>query len=196
MSQTSMRIVMSGIVLGVLSLLSTALQAEALLKKETLTVTLYVSEVHHGAAGAADTVFAWIPSDVEARCLKGFVDECRLRDRCAVHALAQKCNATMSRCAPVILAECEKLGITVKNFKARSESSVPTRILESMIVDAKQKQIIGGILKERWKIKPPTGSVIKLSQWEKKHSVKAKVLWELWTNGENFQIQQIEDRIK
>lgn len=146
---------------------------EAVLQVENRTARLYLAEVHRGRGGAVSALrLAWIPVDIEERCLgKGF-GHCGDADHCVVWGRENPDG-------------CAKAGLRQGELPRRRAKAVPTRLLDLLLTDARVKD-----LALRWGLEAGAEGVQK-PLLERARSVRTRVRWELWTNGEGFALKSL-----
>ena len=158
---------------------------ESILETKTLETTLYATETYREPNGKLSLSLVWIPGDIESNCLERPLRECQERDHCLSYPTGQKCSPDLSSCRPVVLGPCERYGITVENAKTIRRTPPPSRVLIGTLFD---RPAAVAKLFEQWRIPLESGGKTMIERLSKQRSIRAKVKWERWTNGENFSI--------
>lgn len=159
--------------------------AETRLSVKELDVTLFVSAIHVTTKSAPTATFVWIPNDLEKICIGKEFAHCTEAANCRIFPEEQICQDYDKRigCKTQTRPACLKLGL--KKSGKKSGLSPPLNTLQST-----PPSIPASIAKKLrlWLGKEDFTGTKGLDQVSKKYSVKAKVRWENWTNGENFEI--------
>ena len=126
---------------------------EEILDSTDATVRLYLFEVHRAPDGSVTGLgVAWLPKDIEQRCLGLSLRGCRELDRQA----------------------------------ARDPKRRPSRPLGELVTEPSLREELA----RRWALKPGRPGVETLEKLSRAISAKARVRWELWSNGENFAVRK------
>lgn len=182
----SLFFILAALNLGFLeSVISAKPGSEARLNVKELNVTLFVSAIHVTTKSAPTATFVWIPADLEKICIGKEFAHCAEAANCRMFPEEQTCEDydKLIGCKTQTRPTCLKLGL--KKPGKKNDRSPPLNTLQST-----PASIPTSIAKKLrlWLGKDDFTGTKGLEQVSKKYSVKAKVRWEEWSNGENFEI--------
>jgi hypothetical protein len=160
------------------------------MKERTLEATLYLTEIHTDADGNSSFSFSWIPSDILERCLGKSADYCAKLDNCQSYPDAQKCTPDLSSCEKIIRPQCVQFGFRLDSLKRRTTNDSPSQLLVVRPDShaAKLRPIVAS-----WDLSAPKGENTRVSSINARHSIRAKVRWDVWTNGQRLQFIRLLD---
>jgi len=159
---------------------------EAVLNSKTLDVTLYISAIHRNTQKETTATFVWIPSEIEKACLDKEFAHCDTAANCRLFPEEQVCKGDSAKpdCKPQLRKSCAQFNL--KSAKGDKKKTLPPTQLLQVTPSYLPPKVATKV--KTWLDNADFVGTKGLLQVSKKHSVKAKVKWEEWSNGENFQI--------